>query len=531
MNIKYLVLKNIGQRFLHTIPMMRSNLIECIGDGLILLDRDYRVVGYNSSAKAFFSELDSNVIGKPIAAALSRHPGMAENFLGTPSGYSVVTMDANGNRIYVQFRVSRLQSKDGQLIGRLITLRDVTGSQEKEEQLAQYQERLEDLAQKRTSELVASKALIDRILASMPNGVLVVDESSNIVLANAAFCSTFSVKKEEAEGRPLNEVVPLLAWSVSIPKTLAGEGSNLHLEFKYRSNGKDRTIVASMFRMQKDEVLIILDDVTNEREMKDRLYLTDRLASIGQMASGIAHEVNNPLTSIIALSQMLTNEDVPDNIKEDLKAIHSESRRVAAIVKNLLTFARKNTPTRQPTQINSVVEDALHLRAFDHTINDIRVNRRLDADLPEIMADALQIQQVMLNIIRNAEQAMMQAHGRGTLTIATQKANKCVKVTFTDDGPGIAPEDLPRLFDPFFTTKEAGKGTGLGLSICHGIVRNHGGTIYAESQLGQGATFVVELPTNSSWGNQDIDVKKDSTEHTRASMVEDELSISQASIN
>jgi signal transduction histidine kinase len=228
--------------------------------------------------------------------------------------------------------------------------------------------------------------------------------------------------------------------------------------------------------------------------MEEQLIMTDRLASIGELSSGIAHELNNPLTSIIGFSQMLMEGDVPANMKEDLATVYSEAQRAAAIVKNLLTFARKHAPVKQLSQVNTVVEDVLRLRAYEQKANNIKLENNFAPNLPQIMMDHFQIQQVFLNIIVNAEFAMTEAHNKGNLTITTEKVDDFIRVTFTDDGPGISKENLKHIFDPFFTTKAVGKGTGLGLSICHGIVTEHGGKIYARSEKGLGTIFVVELP-------------------------------------
>jgi len=238
----------------------------------------------------------------------------------------------------------------------------------------------------------------------------------------------------------------------------------------------------------------IVRDMSERKRMEEQLVMTDRLASIGELASGIAHELNNPLTSVIGFSQLLMEGNIPDNIKEDLGTVYSEAQRAATIVKNLLTFARKHAPVKQQSQVNSILEDVLRLRAYEQKVNNIEVDKRLATDLPEIMVDYFQMQQVFLNIIVNAEFAMLETHGKGKLAITTERANGVIKVTFTDDGPGISKENMKRIFSPFFTTKEVGKGTGLGLSICHGIVSEHGGRIYAESEFGRGAAFVVELP-------------------------------------
>jgi signal transduction histidine kinase len=224
--------------------------------------------------------------------------------------------------------------------------------------------------------------------------------------------------------------------------------------------------------------------------------MTDRLASIGELSSGIAHELNNPLTSVIGFSQLLMEGDVPANIKEDLTTIYSEAQRAAVIVKNLLTFARKHAPVKQLSQVNTIIEDVLRLRTYEQKVNNIEIEKLLAINLPGIMIDYFQMQQVFLNIVINAEFAMLEAHHKGKLTITTEKIDGIIRISFADDGPGISEENLKHIFDPFFTTKEVGKGTGLGLSICHGIVSEHGGKIYAKSDNGQGASFIVELPLN-----------------------------------
>ena len=230
------------------------------------------------------------------------------------------------------------------------------------------------------------------------------------------------------------------------------------------------------------------------RRAEKQLLITDRLASIGELASSLAHELNNPLTGVIGFSQLLLSKELPDEIREDVQIIYTEAKRTADVVKNLLIFARKHAPIKQLVDINSVIEKVLSLRAYEHKVENIQVVTYFAPDLPLTMADFFQLQQVFLNIIINAEHFMLEAHYRGTLAITTRRAGNSIIASFADDGSGIAEEDMVHLFDPFFTTKEVGEGTGLGLSICHGIVTEHNGLIYAESEPGKGATFVVELP-------------------------------------
>lgn len=241
-------------------------------------------------------------------------------------------------------------------------------------------------------------------------------------------------------------------------------------------------------------------DVTERKEMEQRLIMTDRLASIGELVSGIAHELNNPLTGVIGYSQLIMEQDIRDDLRDDLTVISSEAQRAAGIVKDLLTFARKHSPVKELCRLNNVIDDVLKLRAYEHKTNNIEVVKDFDPLLPETMLDYRQIQQVFLNLVINAEFFMVKEHRKGQLTIKTESANGFVRSTVTDNGPGIPEENLRRIFDPFFTTKEEGKGTGLGLSICHGIVTEHGGRIYARNDVGRGASFIIDLPVTISDG-------------------------------
>jgi PAS domain S-box-containing protein len=243
--------------------------------------------------------------------------------------------------------------------------------------------------------------------------------------------------------------------------------------------------------------VVVIRDVTKQKRIEEQLIMTDRLASIGELSSGIAHELNNPLTSIIGFSQLLMEGDVPSDMKESLTIVYNEAQRAASIVKNLLTFGRKHAPVRELCSVNTVIEGVLRLRAYEQQVNNIIVEKLLAPDLPQIMMDHFQMQQVFLNIIVNAEFAMLETNNKGTLTISTEKTENFIRITFVDDGKGISGENLKHIFDPFFTTKEVGKGTGLGLSICHGIVTEHGGKIYAGNGDSHGAVFTVELPINT----------------------------------
>jgi PAS domain S-box-containing protein len=269
-----------------------------------------------------------------------------------------------------------------------------------------------------------------------------------------------------------------------------------------RKDGSPGFIDASVTLLRNDEDEVIGfsgvgRDITERKKMDDQLILTDRLASIGQLAAGIAHELNNPLTSVIGFSDLLLERDLSADVKEDLETVNQEARRAINIIKGLLAFAREQRVEKSLVDINNIFRGVLQLRSYEQRVSNIEVDARLASALPPIMGNGAQLQQVFINIIINAEQAMLEAHGRGKLTIVTEQVGDIVRASFTDDGPGISPDNMKKLFLPFFTTREVGKGTGLGLSICHGIVTEHDGKIYAESELGKGATFVVELPIST----------------------------------
>ncbi|MCF7634574.1 MAG: sensory box sensor histidine kinase [Dehalococcoides mccartyi] len=240
-------------------------------------------------------------------------------------------------------------------------------------------------------------------------------------------------------------------------------------------------------------IIILSADITEHKKLEQQLIMTDRMASVGELASGLAHEINNPLTGIVGFSELLLMNELEESVKEDVQTIHREALRAAEVVRNLLTFARQQTPTREAGDINLSIQKVLELRKHDHRINNIRCITELDPDLPRVMLDVFQIQQVLINIIINAE-FFLRLKEHPQITIKTSRRKGYAVISISDNGPGISPENIKRIFDPFFTTKEVGKGTGLGLSICHGIIEEHHGRISAESTPGNGATFRIELP-------------------------------------
>ena len=237
------------------------------------------------------------------------------------------------------------------------------------------------------------------------------------------------------------------------------------------------------------------------RDLYHQLLQAEKLAALGQTISGVAHELNNPLATILTWAERLSQRpaaQLDDQTKRGLETILSESERAAKIVRNLLTFARKRHTTRAMVDVNQIVRETLALRSYEQTLANITIIEALAAGLPLAFADPHQFQQVLLNLIINAEQAMLGANGRGTLILRSwhDLDGDAVILEVNDDGPGV-PEDVqPRIFDPFFTTKEVGKGTGLGLTVAYAIIQEHGGRITVQSQPGEGASFFVALPVS-----------------------------------
>jgi len=225
-----------------------------------------------------------------------------------------------------------------------------------------------------------------------------------------------------------------------------------------------------------------------------QLIQSEKLSGIGEFVAGVAHELNNPLTSVMGFSELLQMEETNPQQKRHLEMVHKSALRCQKIVQSLLSFSRRHQPERKLVCVNGLMEAVVEILAYQMRTSNIEVITQLDPKLPQAMVDQHQIQQVFLNIVNNARQAIEEHRPKGCLRISTGVAGRNVRMTIQDDGPGIRDENLSKLFDPFFTTKEIGKGTGLGLSLCYGIVKEHGGTIQVRSKYGEGATFIIELP-------------------------------------
>ena len=336
------------------------------------------------------------------------------------------------------------------------------------------------------------------LFRSAPDAVMTVLQSGRIREANDAVRDIVGLDPIQVVGRFIVDFVA------------EGDRDRLHdaldagfargpsrLEVRFMREGSVRVVALAASRLPEADpptLLVTGRDITSEREMRTRLMETERLAAVGELVAGVAHEVNNPLSSISAFAQLLVRDGgLTPTQRDSIDVIKSEAIRASQVVKDLLAFARRSEPRRDALDLNQLVDRTLRLRGYELNASKIKIEPSLTLDLPAVVGDARQLQQVILNLITNALQAMA-PQGGGTLGVATRYDAGRVILEVSDTGPGIPPEARARIFEPFFTTKEEGEGTGLGLSVSYGIVSAHGGTIDLAEVSEKGTRFVVTLP-------------------------------------
>jgi len=456
-------------------------------DAVVVTGTDRRVLATNEAGAQILGWEMDNVVGQAIADQVTpserAHVAAREDkvLAGEPQRYEtrVINHQTGEERDVAvssgPFRVN------AELIGTVATLRDITDSKRAADTLAR------------------SEARYRHLVESASDAIVTLDANGRFTTVNHAAENISGYKREELVGQWFAPMLP----DDDLPKALghfqqalAGETGLFESQF-YRKDGEVRTISITYSTPQKDEeVLCLIRDVTDQKMLQEQLIQSEKMSAIGQLVSGVAHELNNPLAGISAFAQLLLAEKrFPPDQRTAAETIYSEARRASRIVQNLLTFARQHKAEKVPTAINQVLDDTLELRGYELRVRGIDVRREYDESIPETMADAHQLQQVFLNLITNAEQAMEQKEGHHhRLTVRTRRSGDAIRIEVEDTGAGIPANLIERIFNPFFTTKPTGSGTGLGLSISLGIVREHEGKIWAENSPQAGARFVVEVP-------------------------------------
>jgi two-component system NtrC family sensor kinase len=334
---------------------------------------------------------------------------------------------------------------------------------------------------------------------ALSEGIAVVDVDGKVRRANRALAALLGAPLPAVIGTHLGEA--LLGKSHALMELLDAARRGEHpVALVARSERLGSTLRVNAARipsaMEDQSVVVLVEDVTDQQVMETQLIQSEKLAAVGQLVSGVAHELNNPLTSIAGLSEfLLEQKEISKKDRGHLKVIHEQAERAGRIVRNLLTFARKESTERSPLDVNDVIERTLQLMEYDLKLQAIDVHRDLRAELPTVLGDRHSLQQVVLNLLTNAAQAVAEnGPGRARAITVSTWFDEQVHLRVADTGPGISDVVVQNVFTPFFTTKEPGKGTGLGLSIAYTIVENHGGRITVERPSTGGAAFRVDLP-------------------------------------
>jgi PAS domain S-box-containing protein len=393
-----------------------------------------------------------------------------------------------------------LRRKDGTL---LHTLQNITAVRDARGRIGQIRGLMLDVTEQKTfqSQLQRERDFNQKILNTTQSMILVLDTAGLISYANRR-CYEAGYQESELIGHRLVDWVEASHredFDAALETTAHGhQVENLELRVR-RSDGSMGHFSISLSPMRDEQdavnnVVVVMTDITDATLLQANLAHSEKMATLGRLVSGVAHEVNNPLAAILGFTDLLLeNPEVPVSAREDLQIILRETQRTKDIVQDLLSFARQRPVQRELVQVNNVLRQTIKLRSYDFASHGVEVIEEFEEALAPALGDSQQLQQVFLNILNNAYDAVQEAGQRGRITIQTRRENDVIEVEISDNGTGIS--DPQRIFDPFYTTKQAGKGTGLGLSICYGIVRAHGGEIQCwNNEGGAGSTFVVRIP-------------------------------------
>ncbi len=360
------------------------------------------------------------------------------------------------------------------------------------------------------------------VVDAISPAICIVDRSGRIRRANRAFADLVNAPPAGLIGRPWHAFIPP-EWATDLQRALDQQGAGREVDL--RTGDRTYAVTAVPITSTDRSTLVLLfDDQTERRRLQDQLIQSEKLSAIGQLIAGIAHDLNNPLASVVGFADFLTEvPNVPAALREPLSVIREEAERASNIVKNLLGFARKQEHQRRPTALSPLLDATFVLLRNQLMAHRVDLRFDVDTDLPMPDIDPNQIQQVFVNLINNAAQAIASSGRPGTIVVRARTWLDGIAVDVIDDGPGMSEVLATQVFEPFFTTKPEGEGTGLGLSISQGIVREHGGRILLSTEEGRGSTFTVQLPL----ATQAVAPPPDSTEHTahralRVLVVDDE---------
>jgi PAS domain S-box-containing protein len=467
-----------------------TELFETLQEGVYFSTPDGHLLDANPALVGMLGYVEKRALLVAEPAALNFDPG--QPVLGR-------AMDDRGG---VRTREIKLRRKDGTAAIFLDSSRavwDTSGN------IIRYQGTLVDITEKRKMErqLAQQEEFRSRLLESFPDLILVVDLEERYTFVSSRARDLLGYEPKDMLGKKISDMQDHSPEMAALyHAVVSGEQAFDSAEYGARHrDGSWRTMRGAGSQLVDAEgkisgVIISVRDITVERKLEQQVVQSERLAAMGAMIGGVAHELNNPLTSIMGVSELLQDTETNETSRKQLAMLQQQARRAAEIVQNLTYFARPPAPGKSRINLVEVVERTLNLHAYSLRKNNVIVDFLKEAGVPYALGDPHQLMQVFLNLILNAEHAIREVRDKGTLRIRLGKGAGSVWVSFHDDGPGIPKENLASIFDPFYTTKRPGRGTGLGLSICKSVMKEHNGSVEAANAPDGGAVFTVTLPVS-----------------------------------
>jgi PAS domain S-box-containing protein len=471
--------------------MRFTELFETLQEGVYFSTPDGQLLDANPALVSMLGYAEKRDLLAAEPAALNFDPG--QPVLGR-------AIDDRGG---LRTREVKLRRKDGTAAVFLDSSRavwDTSGN------IIRYQGTLVDITEKRKMErqLAQQEEFRGRLLESFPDLILVVDLEERYTFVSSRARDLLGYAPQEMLGKKISELEDHSPELASLYHELVS-GKEAFASAEYGARHRDgswRTMRAAGSRLvdadgKTSGVIFSVRDITVERKLEQQVVQSERLAAMGAMIGGVAHELNNPLTAIMGVSELLQDTETNEGARKQLAILQQQARRAAEIVQNLTYFSRPPAPGKSRINLVEVVERTLNLHAYSLRKNNITVDFLKEAGVPYALGDPHQLMQVFLNLIVNAEQAIRETRDKGTLRIRLGKGDNSVWVSFHDDGPGIPKENLSSIFDPFYTTKRPGRGTGLGLSICKSVMKEHNGSVEAANSPEGGSVFTVTLPVSA----------------------------------
>ncbi len=490
-----------------------------------LLSTDGMLIEVNQSALEFIGVPASQVLGRPFwdtpwwSHSTEESQRLRETIQCAAKGEFIrletTHRSCEGKLAVIDFSVKPIFDENRTVVLLVAEGRDISERKQAEQAIERAKADLDVKVQTRTAELSqvnarlarevadrrAAEERVRQIVESSPSGMLLVDQAGTILMVNRKIEEQFGYDREELIGRSVEQLIPpsqrtqhmhhrgrFLEKPEARPM---GQGRELH---GFRKDGTEFPLEIGLSPVRMHEgtaVLAAVADITERRRLQDQLRRTERIAELGTLASGMAHEIGTPMNVILGRAEYLLQRTGDDTLRKGLGTIVTQVERITKVMNQLLAFARRRSPERRPVDLRDTIEDSLEMFQERLHRKHITVERQIDPQLPTVKADPDQMTQIMINLFMNSVHAMPDG---GVLRVKARRTNRHVTVEVSDSGHGISREVLDKIFDPFFTTKETGEGTGLGLTVVKGIIEEHDGTISVASEVDKGTTVTVSLP-------------------------------------